>query len=67
MKNYFAVAVATAVLTGLALVGCYEPVQLTWYEAGVYKGADDPLLELAKQQDYEQTLSKRLRAVQTDR
>ena len=67
MKNYFAVAVATAVLTGLALVGCYEPVQLTWYEAGVYKGADDPLLELAKQQDYEQTFSKRLHAVHTDR
>ena len=67
MIKHFAVAIATAQLIVFALVGCYEPVSLTWYEAGVYKGAPDPMLEVDDREDLRQALRDRLRAVQTDR
>ena len=35
---------AGALLTAISLAGCYESPQVTLFEPGVYKGADDPLL-----------------------
>ena len=58
---------AGIILAGFVLTGCYEPTAFTWYEAGVYKGAHDPLLERLAQDDFQQTLEERFRAVQTDR
>lgn len=55
------------VLTGLSMVGCYESVDVTWYEAGVYKGADDPLLDKLRQSDVHLQLEDRFHRVQTDR
>lgn len=59
-----------AVVIGLALSilsGCYEPAGVTWYEAGVYKGAPDPLLKALATEDLQQALEARIRDVQTDR
>jgi hypothetical protein len=57
-------AVAAAILS---LSGCYQSADVTWYEAGVYKGVRDPLLEKLKEPQLQQQLEERFRDVQTDR
>ena len=60
--------IRTAVLLALfGLMGCYEPAGVTWYEAGVYQGAPDPLLKALAREDLQQALEARIRDVQTDR
>ena len=62
------IVLAAAVWLGaFALFGCYEPVGVTLYEAGVYKGADDPLLDKLADGDLPQDLETRVRQVQVDR
>lgn len=53
-------------LAGLLLAGCYESADVTVYEPGVYKGAQDPLLQ-SKADARSETLQKRFTMVQTDR
>jgi hypothetical protein len=67
MKHAVAAIGAGVVFLGVVLTGCYEPTAFTWYEAGVYKGKHDPLLETLAQDDVPQALEQRLRDVQTDR
>ena len=64
MRTSIAVAIALALTV---LSGCYEPAGVTWYEAGVYKGAPDPLLKALATEGLQQTLKARVREVQTDR
>jgi hypothetical protein len=65
MNIRFSMAIA-AFLALTCLSGCYEPVGVTWYEAGEYSGAHDPLLD-RNIADRQETLASRFRAVQTDR
>jgi len=65
MNIRYPMAIA-AFLALLCFTGCYEPVGVTWYEAGEYKGAHDPLLDRSTA-DRHETLASRFRAVQTDR
>lgn len=67
MKHALVAVSAGIFLTVTVLTGCYEPTAFTWYEAGVYKGAPDPLLEALGREDLQRTLEQRLTAVQTDR
>ena len=66
MKHLTVIACA-AVAAAILLSGCYESAEVTWYEAGVYKGERDPLLGRLKNGDLQQQLEDRLHAVQTDR
>ena len=67
MKHTIVAAGAGILLAGTILTGCYEPVGVTWYEAGVYKGAADPLVAKLAQPELPKTLAARLKTVQTDR
>lgn len=67
MTPKIAAALAAASLAVLSVFGCYEGVGITWYEAGVYKGADDPLLARMKDRELGRQLADRFRRVQTDR
>jgi major membrane immunogen (membrane-anchored lipoprotein) len=49
----------------LLLVACYEDTDVTFHEAGVYKGKQDRHDKSAEQR--EQLLKQRFLAVQTDR
>ena len=50
------------------LSGCdSEQVTVEMHEPGVYKGAQDPLMDLAGTPEQSARLEERLRAVQTDR
>ncbi|MDH3281301.1 MAG: hypothetical protein OEQ18_09245, partial [Gammaproteobacteria bacterium] len=53
-------------VAGLLLAGCYESAEVTVYEPGVYKGAQDPLMQ-TKGDARAETLEKRFTMVQTDR
>lgn len=66
MKRTIVLA-AAAWLGALALLGCYEPPGVTLYEPGVYKGADDPLLDKLADEELQQALEARVRRVQADR
>ena len=61
----------TAMLAfGLAvsiLCGCYESADVTWIEAGVYKGAHDPLVQRLNGGELDRQLAERINRVQTDR
>jgi hypothetical protein len=67
MKHTVISVGAGLVMTVAALTGCYEPAGVTWYEAGVYKGATDPLVVKLAQPELPKTLAARLKTVQTDR
>jgi hypothetical protein len=67
MKGTIAIAFAAAALTALSVCGCYQSADITWYEAGVYKGARDPLLNKLKEPELQQQLQDRFRHVQSDR
>lgn len=53
--------------SSLLLTACYGDVGVTLYEAGVYKGAVDPLVDASKSQDHKERLRQRFDMVQTDR
>ena len=67
MKHTIVAAGAGIFLAGTILAGCYEPAGVTWYEAGVYKGAADPLVQKLQRPELPKALAARLEAVQTDR
>ena len=67
MKRVRNIAIAGVILAALSMVGCYDSVDITWYEPGVYKGPQDPLTAKLKNPDLQKQLEERLRAVQTDR
>jgi hypothetical protein len=50
-----------------ALAGCHEPVSVTVYEAGEYKGAGDPLLKKHATAEQKAALQKRFEMGQSDR
>ncbi|MCP4407527.1 MAG: hypothetical protein GY807_07155 [Gammaproteobacteria bacterium] len=49
------------------VMGCHEPPEVTIHEAGVYKGAKDPLLDRRRQTGSADELVKRFNLVQIDR
>jgi len=51
----------------LIVVGCNEQASVQLHEPGEYKGASDPLREIAGTSEQNARLEQRLRAVQTDR
>ncbi len=59
--------IVVAVGGGLALGGCNEQATVQMHKPGVYKGAADPLLEIAGTPEQNARLEERLLAVQTDR
>ena len=56
-----------AVGGGFMLGGCNEQATVQMHKPGVYKGAADPLLEIAGTPEQNARLEERLLAVQTDR
>lgn len=58
-------AACTASLALLA--GCHEPVSVTVYEPGKYKGAPDPLLKMHANAEHKDMLKERFATVQADR
>ncbi|MDH3638907.1 MAG: hypothetical protein OES09_10670 [Gammaproteobacteria bacterium] len=58
--------IVAGALAGVLLAGCYESADVTAYEPGVYKGAQDPLMQ-TKADERAETLEKRFTLVQTDR
>lgn len=50
-----------------ALAACHEPVSVTVYEPGEYKGASDPLLKMHATTDQKAALQKRFETGQSDR
>lgn len=65
MSRYAMFALALA--APLALAGCYEDVTPTRYEAGVYKGDDDPLEDKLESGDLREELDERFKTAATDR
>ena len=62
----------TVLATGLAvavvaLAACHEPVSVTVYEPGEYKGASDPLLKKHATAEQKAALQKRFETGQSDR
>lgn len=62
----------TVLATGLAfamvaLAACHEPVSVTVYEPGEYKGAKDPLLKQHATAEHKEVLQKRFQTGQSDR
>ena len=49
----------SAVALAAALSGCYEPTEVTVFDPGVYKGADDPLLARMEDPAFRQALDRR--------
>ncbi|MBS1200889.1 MAG: hypothetical protein H6R27_1567 [Proteobacteria bacterium] len=61
-------ATLTACVAALALLaGCHEPVSVTVYEAGEYKGESDPLLKAHAKSESKEALQKRFSMGQSDR
>ncbi|MBA2408930.1 MAG: hypothetical protein H0V62_03830 [Gammaproteobacteria bacterium] len=62
----FSTAIGLSLIATLA--GCYEaPTDVTNYEAGVYKGEQDPLLAKQREAEHLEALVQRFNMVQTDR
>lgn len=66
MINRIAVLTFVGAFT-LALGGCYESVTPTRYEAGVYKGASDPLVGKLEAGDLQGQLRDRFQLAAQDR
>ena len=64
MKIFHYLLAALLLATGLA--GCSEATDVTFYEAGVYQGTPDPLLQTNSVARAE-TLLQRFKLIQTDR
>ncbi len=56
----------TGLIVATGLLGCNESTDVTTFEAGVYKGTEDPLLQMDVV-DRSEILKKRFNLVQTDR
>lgn len=67
MNSSRALLSACAVAALFALAGCHEPVSVTVYEPGEYKGAGDPLLAKHATAEQKAALQKRLEMGQSDR
>lgn len=52
--------VGLAMLAALMLSGCYEDASVIIHEPGVYKGADDPLVDSPRTAEEQDALRKRL-------
>jgi hypothetical protein len=65
--KHLTIIVFAAAAAAMLLSGCYQSADVTWYEAGVYKGARDPLLGKLKDEALQRQLEDRFRAVQSDR
>ena len=50
---------ASAIALAAALSGCYESTDVTVFDPGVYKGADDPLLAKLEDPAFRQELDRR--------
>lgn len=50
---------AGALALALALTGCYESIDVTVAEPGVYKGKEDPLLAMLEDPEFRQQLDRR--------
>ncbi len=57
----------TLLLVLCFLSGCAESDRVTVHKPGVYKGANDPLLEKQRQPETAEKLIERFNLVQTDR
>ena len=61
-------SILAACVASLAmLAGCHEPVSVTVYEPGEYKGAADPLLKMHASAEHKETLKERFATGQSDR
>jgi len=61
-------ATLAACVAALALLaGCHEPVSVTVYEPGEYKGASDPLLKAHAKAESKEALQKRFAMAAADR
>lgn len=58
---------ALAIVASIALAGCYESTTPTLYDPGVYKGADDPLLDKLESGDLRAELDERFEQAARDR
>ena len=58
---------AACVASMAMLAGCHEPVSVTVYEPGEYKGAPDPLLKTLAKPEHHDALKERFATVQSDR
>ena len=67
MSHKLAMLLAAVCLTALSMVGCYDSVDITWYEPGEYKGPRDPLLRQLENPNLQKQLDERIREIQTDR
>jgi len=63
-RKLLATGLALAVF---ALAACHEPVSVTVYEPGEYKGAADPLLKQHATAEQKAALQKRFEMGQSDR
>ena len=54
-------------VSSMLLTACYDDVGVTLYEAGVYKGPTDPLIDTSKSKAHQERLRQRFDMVQTDR
>jgi hypothetical protein len=51
----------------LIFAGCYGPVDITYHEAGHYKGPEDQLLARERSPEQQKQLLERFQLGQTDR
>ncbi|MGY6552978.1 MAG: hypothetical protein ACXIUM_00505 [Wenzhouxiangella sp.] len=59
MKSPRFILSAGAIALALALSGCYESVDFTRAEPGVYKGKEDPLLAMLEEPELREQLDRR--------
>lgn len=67
MNTRRAILAACALAATVAAAGCHEPVSVTVYEPGEYKGGSDPLLKAHAKAESKEALQKRFSMGQTDR
>ena len=65
--NASKVTLAAWVAALVLLAGCHEPVSVTVYEPGEYKGASDPLLKAHAKAGSKEALQKRFAMAAADR
>ncbi|GMQ96068.1 MAG: hypothetical protein BMS9Abin14_567 [Gammaproteobacteria bacterium] len=66
MKRRGALTIAV-VASAVVISGCYESIDVTLAEPGVYKGKKDPLLDAKRTAEREEVLQKRFQVGQVDR
>lgn len=53
------ITAGSALALALMLSGCYESPDAKFFEAGVYRGAEDPLLEKLEDPEFREQLDRR--------